>query len=242
MISKVVELLRLFNTRTSQLVLGAGAIHSSAKLKSINAKHLALVTQCLGMMIAILPHIRAALMAQLPSKQHLLLSDLDNVKQDYADQLEKVLTKLVTILGGIVEHGLAPLIVKTDFDQRSKTVRDEQGDDGRVVEEGAEKRRGGVRGWRERARASTARPFTSHPSLSPSGPGHQHGQHEARLRDRGGRGAPQGQGERGVERARLGHAFRDDKQGHHGQHASVGEACCGCSGGQNLGGHEGGRH
>ena len=133
MISKVVELLRLFNTRTSQLVLGAGAIHSSAKLKSINAKHLALVTQCLGMMIAILPHIRAALMAQLPSKQHLLLSDLDKVKQDYADHLEKVLTKFVTILGGIVEHGLAPLIVKTDFDQRSKTVRDEQGDDGSAV-------------------------------------------------------------------------------------------------------------
>jgi len=133
MISKVVELLRLFNTRTSQLVLGAGAIHSSAKLKSINAKHLALVTQCLGMMIAILPHIRAALMAQLPSKQHLLLSDLDKVKQDYADHLEKVLTKFVTILGGIVEHGLAPLIVKTDFDQRSKTVRDEQGDDGNAI-------------------------------------------------------------------------------------------------------------
>ena len=119
MISKVVELLRLFNTRTSQLVLGAGAIHSSAKLKSINAKHLALVTQCLGMLIAILPHIRAALMAQLQAKQHLLLSDLDKVKQDYADHLEKVLTKFVTILGGIVEHTLAPLIVKTDFDQRA---------------------------------------------------------------------------------------------------------------------------
>lgn len=125
MISKVVELLRLFNTRTSQLVLGAGAIHSSAKLKSINAKHLALVTQCLGMMIAILPHIRAALMAQLQAKQHILLSDLDKVKHDYADHLEKVLTKFVTILGGIVEHTLAPLIVKTDFDQRAAMFDDE---------------------------------------------------------------------------------------------------------------------
>lgn len=133
MISKAVELLRLFNTRTSQLVLGAGAIHSSAKLKSINAKHLALVTQCLGMMIAILPHIRAALMAQLPSKQHLLLSDLDKVKQDYADHLEKVLTKFVTILGGIVEHSLAPLIVKTDFDQRAAMFSDEGNDKKPIV-------------------------------------------------------------------------------------------------------------
>ena len=39
MVTKVSELLRLFNARTTQLVLGAGAIHSAARLKSINAKH-----------------------------------------------------------------------------------------------------------------------------------------------------------------------------------------------------------
>jgi len=120
MVGKIVELLTLFNTRSTQLVLGAGAIHSSAKLRSINAKHLALVTQCLGMMISLLPHIRAALMAQLPAKQHVLLHDLDKIKQDYADHLEKVLTKFVSILSGIVEHGLAPRIAKTNFDERSK--------------------------------------------------------------------------------------------------------------------------
>jgi hypothetical protein len=42
-----IELLKLFNSRTCQLVLGAGAMHL-AGLKSINAKHLALSTQCLG--------------------------------------------------------------------------------------------------------------------------------------------------------------------------------------------------
>ena len=118
-VGKVAELLRLFNSRSTQLVLGAGAIHSAARLKSINAKHLSLVTQCLGMTIAILPHVRAALMAQLPSKQHGLLQDLDKIRKEYFDHNEKVLNKFVTIIGGIVEHNLAPRILGTNFDARA---------------------------------------------------------------------------------------------------------------------------
>jgi vacuolar protein sorting-associated protein 54 len=121
-ISKMSELLRLFNSRTTHLVLGAGAIHSTARLKSINAKHLSLVTQCLGMVIAAFPHIRAALMAQMPPKQHTLLLSLDQIKREFADHNEKVLNKFVTIIGGIVEHGLAPKIGGTNFDARAKTI------------------------------------------------------------------------------------------------------------------------
>jgi vacuolar protein sorting-associated protein 54 len=121
-VTKVVELLRLFNARTTTLVLGAGAIHSAARLKSINAKHLSYVTQCLGMTMALLPHIRAALMAQLPPKQHSLLADLDKIKKEFQDHNEKVLNKFVSIIGGIVEHGLAPRIANTDFDARARDL------------------------------------------------------------------------------------------------------------------------
>lgn len=119
-VGKVAELLRLFNTRSTHLVLGAGAIHSAARLKSINAKHLAIVTQCIALVLAILPHVRAALMAQLPAKQHALLCDLDKIKADYKEHSEKVLSKLVSIIGGLVEHSLAPRISGTDFDARAK--------------------------------------------------------------------------------------------------------------------------
>jgi vacuolar protein sorting-associated protein 54 len=121
MVAKVAELLRLFNSRSTQLVLGAGAIHSAARLKSINAKHLSLVTQCVGMIISLMPHIRAALMAQLPPKQHPLLNDLDTIKREYEEHNEKILNKFVTIIGGIVEHGLAPRIGNTNFDERSRS-------------------------------------------------------------------------------------------------------------------------
>ena len=121
-VGKVAELLRLFNTRSTHLVLGAGAIHSAARLKSINAKHLAIITQCIALVLAILPHVRAALMAQLPAKQHALLYDLDKIKADYKEHSEKILSKLVSIIGGIVEHSLAPRIAGTDFDARAKKV------------------------------------------------------------------------------------------------------------------------
>lgn len=119
-VGKVAELLRLFNTRATQLVLGAGAIHSAARLRSINAKHLAIVTQCIALVLTVMPHIRAALMAQLPARQHALLCDLDKIKADYKEHSEKILGKLVSIIGGIVEHSLAPRIANTDFDARAK--------------------------------------------------------------------------------------------------------------------------
>jgi vacuolar protein sorting-associated protein 54 len=128
-VTKVVEVMRLFNARTTNLVLGAGAIHSAAKLKSINAKHLSYVTQCLGMMMSLLPHIRAALMAQLPDKQHTLLADVDNIKKEYKDHNEKVLNKFVSIIGGIVEHGLGPRLASIDFDARARDLSTENKDE-----------------------------------------------------------------------------------------------------------------
>lgn len=115
-VGKVAELLRLFNSRSTHLVLGTGAMQSSAKLKSINAKHLSLVTQCLGLIIAVLPHIRASLMTQLPPKQHTLLNCFDQIRRDFAEHNEKVLNQLVNIIGVIVEEKLLPKLSGTDFD------------------------------------------------------------------------------------------------------------------------------
>ncbi|GAX13304.1 hypothetical protein FisN_17Hh245 [Fistulifera solaris] len=117
-VGKVAELLRLFNSRTTHLVLGAGAMNSNAKLKSINARHLSLVTHCVGFIISLLPHMRAALMAHMPKKQHTLLNDLDQIKKEFVEHNENVLNKFVSILGGIVENNLAKTVAGTDFDAR----------------------------------------------------------------------------------------------------------------------------
>lgn len=72
---------KVFNSRATQLVLGAGAIHSAANLKSISAKHLALCSQSLGLVLTLIPHMRAALATCLPQKHRLLLAQMDTVAQ-----------------------------------------------------------------------------------------------------------------------------------------------------------------
>ncbi|CAN0295657.1 unnamed protein product, partial [Laminaria digitata] len=60
-LTRLGELLRVFNSRSTQLVLGAGAIHSTAKLKSISAKHLALCCQSIDLVRSLMPYLKAAL-------------------------------------------------------------------------------------------------------------------------------------------------------------------------------------
>ena len=55
--SAIMDYLRLFNSRCNQLVLFAGATRS-AGLQNINTKHLALASQSLGFIVALIPYVR----------------------------------------------------------------------------------------------------------------------------------------------------------------------------------------
>jgi len=102
-ISKIVELFKLFDTRTKQLVLGAQAIQSAARLKNISAKHLCITAQSVGLLLALLPHVRAALLAQLPPKHHMLLTELDRISHNLIDHHNQLLSKFVGIVGDFVD-------------------------------------------------------------------------------------------------------------------------------------------
>ncbi|CAL5410407.1 unnamed protein product [Camellia sinensis] len=78
-VHRVVEILKFFNTRTCQLVLGTGALQV-AGLKSITSKHLALASQVISFMDGIIPEIRRILFMKVPETQKaLLLSAIDRV-------------------------------------------------------------------------------------------------------------------------------------------------------------------
>lgn len=108
-IAKIVDQVRLFNLRTKQLVLGAQAIQSAARLKSISAKHLAITGRSLGLFIALLPHIRAALVAQIPPKHQVLLTELDRVSQDLFEHHTAIVAKFVSIIGDTIEASVVKL-------------------------------------------------------------------------------------------------------------------------------------
>ncbi|KAJ4487727.1 vacuolar protein sorting-associated protein 54 [Lentinula aciculospora] len=96
--SRIIEFLKAFNSRTCQVVLGAGAMRS-AGLKNITAKHLALASQSLSIMIALVPYIRETFRRHLNSKQAVMLIEFDKLKRDYQEHQHEIHAKLIAIMG-----------------------------------------------------------------------------------------------------------------------------------------------
>jgi len=96
--SRIVEFLKAFNSRTCQVVLGAGAMRS-AGLKNITAKHLALASQSLSIVIAIIPYIRETFRRHLSPKQAVMLVEFDKLKRDYQEHQNEIHAKLIAIMG-----------------------------------------------------------------------------------------------------------------------------------------------
>lgn len=93
------EALQLFNGRSCQLVLGAGALRT-AGLKSITAKTMATASQSLALVAALVPHVRAILALRLPPARHsLLLTALDRAASDVQLHRSELHAKLVAIAG-----------------------------------------------------------------------------------------------------------------------------------------------
>lgn len=80
------------------MVLGAGAMRS-AGLKNITAKHLAMASQSISILINIIPYTRECLRRHLRAKQAVILVDFDKVKRDCQEHQNEIHAKLVAIMG-----------------------------------------------------------------------------------------------------------------------------------------------
>src|SRR6267142_5016324 len=96
--SRIIEFLKAFNSRTCQVVLGAGAMRS-AGLKNITAKHLALASQSLSIVIALIPYIRETFRRHLSPKQAVMLVEFDKLKRDNQENKNEIHAKLIAIMG-----------------------------------------------------------------------------------------------------------------------------------------------
>ncbi|KAL3226300.1 hypothetical protein MRX96_025204 [Rhipicephalus microplus] len=104
------ELLRLFNSRTSQLVLGAGALQRVG-LKTITASMLALAARCLQLIMAFLPrvktHFEQHLVARKDTARH-----FDAIAKEYAEHVTEIFAKLANIVSNVLDGQLAEWEVK----------------------------------------------------------------------------------------------------------------------------------
>lgn len=96
----LLESLKLFNSRTSQLILGAGATRS-AGLKNITTKHLALSSQALSFIVALIPYVREFFRRHLSSSTaSQVMTEFDKVKRLFQEHQHGIHEKLVDIMSG----------------------------------------------------------------------------------------------------------------------------------------------
>ncbi|CAF1083047.1 unnamed protein product [Rotaria sordida] len=101
---RLIELLKLFNSKTCQLVLGAGAV-KLGKIKTISAKILAITCRCLQFIKIILPKIRAHFdQLQTLSESPSTISSISSAKQFeqliklYSEHTDEIHGKLISII------------------------------------------------------------------------------------------------------------------------------------------------
>lgn len=93
--SSTIELLQLYNTRSRQLILGAGAT-KGAGLERITAKHLAIMSQALTVVAGIVPNIEAYFRRHCAGNPALI--EFEKIVQLYVQHRVEIHQKLVSIM------------------------------------------------------------------------------------------------------------------------------------------------
>ncbi|KAJ2016692.1 hypothetical protein GGI14_003470 [Coemansia sp. S680] len=120
-LQRLVEVLKSFNSRTCQVVLGAGAMRS-AGLKNISAKHLALASESLSLCIELIPHVKECLRHVMSASQEVLLAQLDRVATDFTNHQSELHRKLVTIMTDRADYH-ARMLAATKWDDLDQAAQ-----------------------------------------------------------------------------------------------------------------------
>uniref|UniRef100_A0A8C7KAF3 Vacuolar protein sorting-associated protein 54 n=1 Tax=Oncorhynchus kisutch TaxID=8019 RepID=A0A8C7KAF3_ONCKI len=110
-LTRLSDLLKHFNSRSCQLVLGAGALQVVG-LKTITTKNLALASRCLQLVVHYIPVIRAHFETKLAPKQYSVLRHFDHITKDYNDHIAEISAKLMAIMDSLFEKVLSKYEVK----------------------------------------------------------------------------------------------------------------------------------
>jgi len=114
--NRLLDYLKVFNSRCVQLILGAGAT-KSAGLKNITTKHLALASQACSFIVALIPYIREFVRRQSPSASP-VLAEFDKVKRLFQDHQVSLHDKLADIMSQRCASHISAM-KKTDFEASS---------------------------------------------------------------------------------------------------------------------------
>lgn len=99
---RLIDLLKLFNSRTSQLILGAEALQV-AGLKTISARTLIISMRSLIFIQRFLPRIRHHFQRLLSNKTSTMLKHLDELNELYVNHLDKIPEKIINLVHDVID-------------------------------------------------------------------------------------------------------------------------------------------
>uniref|UniRef100_A0A0K0F034 Vacuolar protein sorting-associated protein 54 (inferred by orthology to a human protein) n=1 Tax=Strongyloides venezuelensis TaxID=75913 RepID=A0A0K0F034_STRVS len=97
MAMNVVQILKIFNSKTCQLLLGAGAL-TVAGLKTISVKNLALAIRCLQLIIKIIPLVEGEFEEHLTDINRNQLRHFAQTTKDLNDHIHEICTKITSVV------------------------------------------------------------------------------------------------------------------------------------------------
>ncbi|KAK3308597.1 Vps54-like protein-domain-containing protein [Chaetomium strumarium] len=123
--ASLIAYLQLFNSRCTQLILGAGAT-KSAGLRNITTKHLALASQSLAFIAAIIPHVREFVRRHCGSGMAVsaVMGEFDKVRRAFQEHQNNIYDKLVEIMSGRALAGTKKLKA-LDWKEETSTAANE---------------------------------------------------------------------------------------------------------------------
>jgi vacuolar protein sorting-associated protein 54 len=119
--TSIISYLTLFNSRCTQLILGAGATRS-AGLKNITTKHLALAAQALSFISTLIPHVREFVRRHAGSGASVssTMGEFDRIRRAYLEHQQSIYDKLVDIMAGrATVHAKAMKTINWEKDGKS---------------------------------------------------------------------------------------------------------------------------
>jgi len=112
--TKLIEILKLFNKRTYELIVEAQAVPQ--KFTKVTAKHLGLSVQGLCLILQELPYIENRLNSRVKDFSAVVLSDFNAARQDFVSHLKAIYEKLSNIIKTRVEDHCKNALVEAKWD------------------------------------------------------------------------------------------------------------------------------
>uniref|UniRef100_A0A5S6R214 Vacuolar protein sorting-associated protein 54 n=1 Tax=Trichuris muris TaxID=70415 RepID=A0A5S6R214_TRIMR len=101
-LTPMVDLLKMYNSRSCQLILGAGALQMVG-LRTISSVHLALSCRSLQLIASFIHNFRELFTALLPESSRHLVRHFSQLSKDYEDHVSEIHQKLFAVLESCVD-------------------------------------------------------------------------------------------------------------------------------------------